>query len=99
MTKAFNFFRRCGPKKLWDSTVWKAYLQPSHRITLWMLAQRRLPTKDRQAYLEDTACTFCGRTEETQEHIPHKGIVETSQGMVAHGAGESSFQQMLRVYK
>lgn len=55
--------------KSWASTVWKCYLQPSHVFTLWMPAHRRLPTQDKQNYLEDRRCTFYALVEETQEYL------------------------------
>lgn len=104
VAKAYDFFRRPSPKKPWVNTMWKNYLQPSHAVTFWMLAQRMLPTRDRQDYLEDWMCIFCGQTEETQEHLffrcPH--IMELwwqIHGWLHMRLEMSSYRRVIRVFR
>ncbi|XP_042404042.1 uncharacterized protein LOC121993799 [Zingiber officinale] len=71
VSQAYDFFRDTGARALWTQTVWRKHIQPSHSFTLWLLAHRRLPTKDRLEYLgeADRICLLCGSKEETQDHL------------------------------
>jgi len=66
----YEFFRYKGSRLAWTNSVWNSYVTPKHAFTLWLAAQKRLPTKDRLTFLQvDESCAFCVGNKESADHL------------------------------
>ncbi|XP_073129130.1 uncharacterized protein [Henckelia pumila] len=53
----------------WKPIVWRPYILPKHRIIFWLIAHGKCLTKDRQPYIPNKSCAFCGTHTEDAQHL------------------------------
>ncbi|XP_073149181.1 uncharacterized protein [Henckelia pumila] len=53
----------------WKPFVWRPYILPKHRVVFWLVANGKCLTKDRQPYISDKTCAFCGSFNENAQHL------------------------------
>ncbi|XP_073149026.1 uncharacterized protein [Henckelia pumila] len=63
-----SFFDGAG-RWPWKPIVWKPYILPKNRIIFWLVAHGKCLTKDRQPYIQDQSCGFCGVVNENAQHV------------------------------
>lgn len=73
--KAHDFFVCKTGKWPWKPIIWKTIIPPKHRFCLWLLAQGKLLTKDRQSYILDKVCVLCSNADESSSHLFFKCTV------------------------
>lgn len=101
---AYDYLRESSSMAPWVRIVWRQHLQPNHAFTLWLLVHRRLPTKDRKAYMEDMCCTFCGDQQEMQDHLffrcqPISQLWRRVQWWLQMKQEMTTYRRMLQVFK
>ena len=70
ISRAYDYFRKKGPRLPWTGSVWNASVVPKHAVTLWLAARRRLPTRDRLSFLQvEEYCVLCEGCRETVTHL------------------------------
>ncbi|XP_073151835.1 uncharacterized protein [Henckelia pumila] len=53
----------------WKPIVWRPYILPKHRIIFWLIAHGKCLTNDRQPYIPNKSCAFCGTHTEDAQHL------------------------------
>ncbi|XP_075477364.1 uncharacterized protein LOC142518465 [Primulina tabacum] len=69
VSRAYEFFAQKNGNWPWKPLLSKHYILPKHRFVLWLLAHRKLLTRDRLGYLQDSKCVLCLQEDESNLHL------------------------------
>ncbi|XP_075479277.1 uncharacterized protein LOC142520163 [Primulina tabacum] len=69
LSNAYDFFVCRWNRWPWKPLLAKNCILPKHRFTLWLVAQRKLLTRDRLGYLDDRTCVLCHDEYESVNHL------------------------------
>ncbi|XP_073275451.1 uncharacterized protein [Primulina huaijiensis] len=69
LSKAYNFFVGSWNGWPWKPLISKSCILPKHKFVLWLVAHRKLLTRDRLPYLSDKSCALCRLKDESVNHL------------------------------
>ncbi|XP_073310966.1 uncharacterized protein [Primulina huaijiensis] len=69
LNRACDFFVAQQHRWPWKPLISKSCILPKHKFILWLLAHRKLLTRDILEYLEDKSCALCNVPDETINHL------------------------------
>ncbi|XP_073041834.1 uncharacterized protein [Primulina eburnea] len=67
LSKVYDFF--VGRWNNWPPLIAKSCKMSKHRFNLWLVAHRKLLTRDRLGYLDDRSCVLCNFAVESVNHL------------------------------
>ncbi|XP_073029391.1 uncharacterized protein [Primulina eburnea] len=66
---AYEFFARAKGNWPWKPLISKSCVLPKHRFVLWLMAHRKLQTRDILGYVQDRKCVLCKLEDESIAHL------------------------------
>ncbi|XP_075499775.1 uncharacterized protein LOC142538314 [Primulina tabacum] len=66
---AYQFFVGTTGNWPWKPLLSRTFILPKHRFILWLLAHRKLMTRDRLRFINDRRCVLCELKDEAVDHL------------------------------
>ncbi|XP_075489619.1 uncharacterized protein LOC142528452 [Primulina tabacum] len=97
MPKAYDYFVKAKGKCPWSKLLCRGCILPKHRILMWLIAHRKLLTRDRLGFVEDRMCLLCKEVGESNEHLFFKcRITKLIWNEIRHWLGMKKIMGRLR---